>query len=110
MKHLNQKWVTYWTTAYPLGADEMYLFKVVGPAAKKRGRFRVDELVRVAQWKSGRAVGRIRSNSKLDVEVLTGAALSAPQGYQHLILTLLTGVQVRMASAILTVVNPNAKR
>jgi len=106
VKHLNQKWVTRWTAAYPLGPDEVHLLNVVGPSAQKRGHFTLDELVKVARWKSARAAGRVGSNSPRDVKVLTGAALSAPAGYQHLILTLLNGVQVRMASAILTIVYP----
>jgi len=106
VKHLNQKWVTTWTAAYPLGPDEVHLLNVVGRSATKRGHFTVDELVKVAKWKSARAAGRVGSNSQRDVMVLTSAALSAPAGYQHLILTLLKGVQVRMASAILTVVSP----
>lgn len=89
-----------------MGDVEPDLFAVVGPAVARRGHYEPDELAAVARWKTPRSQSRIASNTADDVLDITSTALAAPERVQHRVLTLLVGVGVPTATALLAVVNP----
>ena len=60
----------------------------------------------VGQWKSPRAKRSLESNSDDMIHDITATAFTAPLPIQHRILTLLSGVEVPMASALLMVWQP----
>jgi hypothetical protein len=106
---LDPAWATTWSGHYPLPAIEVHLLTNVGPTVLARGYLERKELLEVIEWKAGhRTLGRADSgNTDWQIEEITRAALTAPEGIQHRILTLLDYVGVRTASAILAIVYPD---
>ena len=106
---LDRKWVRTWADRYieRMGQTEPYLLGEVGPAAAARGFYESDELAAVARWKTPRSSQRIAANSCADVREVTAMAFAASERLQHRILTLLNGVQVPTATALLAVAFPD---
>lgn len=77
-------------------------------AARRRGYLTPLELEAVCRWKSARAIRRIRENTYHRVRAATGAALASRNEQRRLeALLQLSGVGIPMASALLTLVEPN---
>jgi hypothetical protein len=75
---------------------------------RQRGAYDLDDLLLVGRWKArGRTVGRLGSNSDEEIVYLSSAAFAAPESIGYRLLTLLHGVGVPTASALLTVWDPN---
>jgi hypothetical protein len=109
---LDSEFVRYWSSRYEaknLRDLERQLLTTTRLAIKNRGYLTVDELVEVAKWKSRRALGTLTRN-EADVEAVTRIALApdTPEQFRHRILCILSGVGHPMASAILTVWDPEA--
>lgn len=102
---LNTAFVERWAGRYVelMGTVEPLLLNDVGPKIRVRGYYARDELIAVGCWKSPRIRSRLESNSEDDVHDITSAAFAAPERLQHRILCLLTGIQVRAATALLTI-------
>jgi len=103
------EWVQRWAAAYTakMGSVEPRLLAEVGPAVRARGFYEPGELAEVAGWKTQRSKSRIAGNSPDDVRDITALAFSAPERVQHRVLTLLDGVRVPTATALLAVVFPD---
>jgi hypothetical protein len=106
---VDRDFVSRWATAYgwQMGTLELRLFDEVGPAVRGRGFYEPDELAAVAAWKTRRSKGRVASNPADDVRDITRLAFVAPERLQHRALTLLEGVRVPTATALLAVVFPD---
>ena len=107
---LDKQFVQRWSNAYVdgMGSVEPHLLSTVGPAAAARGHYLPAELAAVAAWKTSRSKSSIARNSPNDVVDITAAAFSAAGTVQHRVLTLLHGVAVPTASALLAVAFPAA--
>lgn len=103
---INAEWIDYWSSKYKPGKDQRVL-DIVGPRVRERGCYDRSDLMEVGQWKSPRAKRRLESNTDDMIRDITAAAFAAPLPIQHRILTLLNGVKVPMASALLTIWHPN---
>jgi hypothetical protein len=90
-----------------MGSEEYRLLAEVGPRLREQGHYTREDLAAVGDWKSVRIRSRLGSNSDEDIRDITAMAFTAPERFQHLILTLLRGVQVRTASALLTIWDPD---
>lgn len=90
-----------------MGTLEPRLFSLVGPAATSRGFYEPDELAEVAGWKTPRTKPLIADNAAADVRELTALAFVASEHLQHRLLTMLSGVQVKTATALLAVAFPD---
>lgn len=101
--------VRQWADRYitKMGAVELRLLDEVGPTVRERGFYELGELAEVAGWKTQRSKSRIAGNLPEDVRDITGLAFSAPEHVQHRVLTLLDGVRVPTATALLAVVFPD---
>lgn len=86
---------------------EVRLLEEVHPVVAERGHLTRDELIDIASWKSRRTSSLIARNTEADVVDITRTAFAAPDRLRHRVLTLLHGVQVPMASAVLTVWQPD---
>jgi hypothetical protein len=76
--------------------------------ARLRGYLTPTELEAICYWKSPRAIRHIRSNSAEEIRAATRIALRTRSERRRLdALTRLTGVSVPMASAVLTLLDPN---
>src|SRR5262245_27968089 len=74
---------------------------------KERGYFTLADLEVVCRWKSPRALHYIRSNTAAEIRRVTKQALATRSERQRLeALTRLRGVSVPMASAALTLLQP----
>ena len=106
---LDPTWAAIWSGRYPVPAIEVHLLSTVGPAVRARGYFEREDLLEVIEWKARyRTLGRAdRGNTDWEIKEITRTAMSAPEGIQHRILTLLDYVGVRTSSAILCVVFPD---
>jgi hypothetical protein len=102
-------WVRTWADRYiaKMGDTELHLLEAVGPAVAARGHYEPGELSDVARWKTPRSQSLIASNPAVDVRDITSAAFLAPEHLQHRVLTLLIGVRVPTATALLTVAFPD---
>lgn len=102
-------WVQAYADRYVerMGEVEPKLISVVGPAVAHRGHYEPDELAAVARWKTPRSQSRVASNTVDDVLDITSTALAAPERVQHRVLTLLIGVGIPTATALLAVVIPD---
>ncbi len=66
-----------------------------------------NELIKICKWKSARAIWHIKNNTPAEVRKITGDALTTRNEKKRIeLLTLLQGVSVPMASAILMLTNP----
>ncbi len=80
-----------------------------GAAARKRGYYARDELVRVCEWKTERKKGLVALNTDEDVEFITAEALRAPDERTRMsTMRWLNGVEIPTASALLFFVFPRA--
>jgi hypothetical protein len=106
---IKKAFVAQWSRRYlaELPAVEVDLLDRVGPAVAARGHYERDEFLAVGRWKSPRPGKHLAANVDDDIVDLTGIALAAPIRLQHRILTLLHGVQVPMATALLAVALPD---
>ena len=102
---ISAAWIDHWAGSYPQQADVAVL-NVVGPRLRQRGFYDRADLIQVGAWKSTRAKGYLASNTDEMIQDITGTAFTAPISIQHRILTLLKGVKVPMASALLMVWRP----
>ncbi len=102
---IDHRFVQQWCPRYSRTYDSRVL-EEIGPAVRARGRFTHEEFLEVCRWKSRRVSGLVARNSAVDVEQLTEVALAAPERLRHRVLTLLTGVGVPVASALLMVSDP----
>lgn len=93
-----------------MGTREGTLLGEVGPAMRARGHATLEDLLEIGRWKSSRATGRMRRNDPADVIDVSAMAFKSqtPSRLRHRILTLLSGVGVPVASAVLTVWDPTA--
>jgi hypothetical protein len=109
---MDRAFVTRWSQRYmdddlAAGAKEDTLLIEVGKAVRQRGWYSKAELIQVGEWKArGRIRGRLAQNSDADVKEITTTALAAPDDRKHLILGRLHGVADPMASALLTIWDP----
>lgn len=105
---LDSDWVRTYSNRYVerMSDVEPALFAVVGPTVARRGHYEPDELAAVARWKTPRSQSRIASNTVDDVVDISSTALAAPERVQHRVLTLLAGVGVPTATALLAIVLP----
>jgi hypothetical protein len=93
--------ITRWADAYdyPPGDREPI---AVGTLAKSQGYLTLDQFLTIARWKSRRPSKHYLRNDAAEVEAVTRFAFSTPvQPLRLRALTLLRGVNVRTASAIL---------
>jgi len=75
--------------------------------AKQRGYLRKSELIDVCYWKSARAINLIKLNSPSEIRKLTEQAFATRFEKKKLeLLTTLSGVDIPMASSILTLIDP----
>jgi len=107
--NVDRAWVRTWADRYieQMGEVESYLLDEIGPTAKARGFYEPGELAAVARWKTPRSRQRIAANSDADVRGITAMAFAAPERLQHRVLTLLYGVRVPTATALLAVAFPD---
>lgn len=105
---VTREFVERWATAYVegMGSVEPRLLAEVGPAVRARGFYEPGELAEVAAWKTQRSKSRIAANPPDDVRDITRLAFVAPDQLAHRVLTLLEGVRVPTATALLAVVFP----
>lgn len=108
---IDAKWINRWSERYEDSYDDSVL-KVVGPQVEKRGFYDLEDLLAVGAWKLRRSWWpkhkvELESNTDEMIRDVTSTALAAPLPIQHRILTILNGVAVPMASALLTVWNPH---
>ncbi len=86
--------------------DTHSLMIALAPAAQ-RGWLKLAELEKVCYWKSPRAIHYIRANSAAAVKKVTAKALACEDEQERIeILITLKGVSFPMASALLTLLNP----
>jgi hypothetical protein len=90
---------------YPTSQDAKVLLEV-SPRVSERGYYDKADLLAVGGWKAVRATGYLGRNDEADIEYVTQAAFAAPDHLKHRFLSLLSGVQQAMASALLTVWDP----
>jgi hypothetical protein len=88
---------------------ELYIFDTIGPSIRKTGAFTLPEFLIVAYWKARRQLASYRLNEADEgcVTRVTRRAFSrqVPDGEKPRVLCELRGVQVSVASALLTVWN-----
>lgn len=99
-------WVDRWAGCYNVPADDEVLTRV-GARVRERGCYDREDFIAVGRWKSPRATSWMASNTDDMIRDVTATALAAPLPIQHLILTLLRGVAVPMASSLLMVWRPD---
>ncbi len=104
---IDKTWIDHWSRKY----DERYDAKVldeIGPRVGERGYYDREDLLAVGRWKArGRTQAALNANKDKEIHDITRMALEAELPYQHRILTLLQGVGVPMASALLMVWQPD---
>ena len=104
---IDSAFVQQWAAMYSPTYDQ-HVLEDVSPAVRARGNYTREELLAVCRWKSPRVSGLVTRNSDADIEELTGVALGAPERLRHRVLTLLEGVGVPVASALLMVSDPES--
>lgn len=106
---IKKAFVAKWSKTYllDLPASEVDLLEQVGPAVAARGHYERDEFLAVGRWKSPRPGKHLAANTDDDIVDVTRIALGGPTRLQHRILTLLNGVRVPMATALLAVALPD---
>jgi len=101
------EWLEHFRRRYPLSSLEVRLLEEVRDSVTVRGCLDQEELLRIVRWKSRRALRHASINSRELVSLVSRAAISAPETLAVHTLTYLRGVSVPMASAIMTVINPD---
>ena len=115
MGSLRRAWVENWAGEYVTqemprtGGRERRLLHTVGPAVAARGHLAARELLEIGRWKSARTLPLLRTNPEAEVRAVSTLAFAptTPDHLRHHVLTALSGVGAPMASAILTVWNPD---
>jgi hypothetical protein len=102
---IDRKFIDIWSAKYHYPGEDQ-LFSVTGAAVRARGEYTREELLRVGRWKSARATSSLAKNSDELVAAVTRTALAAPTLIKHRVLTILSGVGVPIASALLTIWKP----
>lgn len=102
---LNQEWIEDFAKQYD-DKEESCLERKIFESIKKMGSpplsLTKDILVDIAEWKAARVKGHVMKNDGEYVKEVTQVSLSTKNEKLKIeILTLLNGVQIRMASAIL---------
>jgi hypothetical protein len=87
---------------------EIRLFQEVSPTVRERGHLVRDEFFDICYWKSERPKYLVRTNSDSDIQEISKIAFAVSERFRSGILSLLHGVLVPTASAILTVWNQDA--
>ena len=107
--HIGKSFVLTWAALYEqrMGSTEPWLLDNVGPVAAARGHYEPEEFTAVARWKTPRSRPAIAANSGSDIRQITAMAFAAPESLQHRALTLLQGVGVPTATALLAVAFPD---
>lgn len=104
---IDRTWIDDWAKEY----DDKYDVKVldeIGPRVRERGYYDREDLLAVGRWKArGRTQAALNASKDKEIRDITRMALEAELPYQHRILTLLHGVGVPMASALLMVWQPD---
>lgn len=103
---IDASWIDHWAGRYNEPADDVVLNEV-GARVRERGYYDRSDLITVGSWKSQRAKSRMASNTDEMIHDITATALTAPLPIQHLVLRLLKGVEVPMASSLLMVWRPD---
>lgn len=112
---IDAAFVRTWSARYPTEREptrtleleiERKLLEEVGPAVATRGYYVRSEFLRVGRWKSPRSITYLEHNTDDDIEYVTRSALAAPERLQHRFLDVLSGVGVKMASALLMIPAP----
>ncbi|MGH2596250.1 MAG: hypothetical protein ACRDH7_09840 [Actinomycetota bacterium] len=88
-------------------AQEERLFQEIGPAVRAQGYFNRKQFLHVGEWKSPRSKGLQAHNTDSVVREITGLALGPSMDERLTTLTALQGVQDAVASALLTVWEPD---
>lgn len=101
---IEQPWIDAWSKKYDIPYDSN--LKGLGDRVRQRRHYDRDDLLEIGHWKSARATGRMSRNTDDEIQEITGLALSASEPLRHRILTLLKGVGVPMASALLMAWDP----
>lgn len=115
MMHLDKAFVDHWSERYEVdelgpSADEHGLLTVTHTAIGERGYLTPDELEAIARWKSQRVLDDLETDGDTIKDVTSVALASAtPPWMRHHILCILGGVRHAMASAILTVWDPETQ-
>lgn len=106
---IDRSFVLTWSARYEqyMGSTEPKLLDEVGPTAAARGHYEPDEFAEVARWKTPRSRPGILANSDIDICQITAMAFTASEPVQHRALTLLKGVGVPTATALLAVAFPD---
>lgn len=93
---------------YPADYDNDVFSDAFREPLLKRGYLALNEFIAIVGWKSPRTKGYAARNSEQQVAALTRQAFSySDPALAAYVLTYLSGVQVRVASAILTVYDPS---
>ena len=109
---LDREFVLEWSSRYldemtPAERDqESHLFDVLALAVQEQGFFTRSQFLEVGRWKALRATGPMKANSDGRVQHVTALALSPTNCERGSTLTSLAGVGAPMASALLTVWQP----
>jgi hypothetical protein len=99
---IDATWIDHWAEDYDKGYDTK--LNEIGQRVRKRGYYDREGLLYVGGWKARhRTQSRLNANSDKEIRDITSMALEAELPYQHRILTLLKGVAVPTASALLMV-------
>jgi len=110
---IDERFVRTWSTRYleEMSADERAqeerLFLKIGPAVRAQGSFTRKQFLEVGEWKSARSKGLHAHNTDAVVREITTMALGPSMEERLTTLTALRGVQDAVASALLTVWNPD---
>ena len=97
-----------WEEGYrrDLGEEDRVVECELGPKVWKRGFLTKEDLLRLCEWKSLRAVHHAKTNAEPYVQEVSRAALaSSDERFRIEVLTLLSGVSWPMASVILHLVH-----
>lgn len=100
---IDATWIDKWAGDYGANYDAKVLTEI-GPRVHQRGYYDRYDLLEVGRWKArGRTQSLLKKNSEKEIRDITKMALEAELPYQHLIRTLLKGIQVPTATALLMV-------
>jgi hypothetical protein len=104
---IDTNWIDEWAADYAEDYDDKVL-REIGPRVHQRGHYDRDDLLAVGRWKArGRTQSWLNSNTDEEICDITRMALEADLPYQHRIMTLLKGVRVPTATALLMVWDPD---
>lgn len=86
---------------------EMHIFETIGPAVRKRGSYTLPEFLTVGYWKTPRQLSNYRRNEGVPIVTRDAFASDVADIDRPDALLGLRGVRVPVASALLTVWNPD---